>query len=89
MVVPGLAPIPKFNKEDKLLTKVVAVIVFAKIFVVVRAFDMNTFPKTYRFARPGEVPIPRFEAIKRDPVLMEVALMEVANIFVVVRALLA
>ena len=61
----------------------------AKIFVVVRAFDMTTFPRTYRFARPGEVPIPRLEVIKSVPVLIEVALMEVANRFVVVRALLA
>ena len=89
LVVPGLAPIP-MACVNKLLTKIlVAKIFVAKIFVVVRAFDMTTFPRTYRFARPGEVPIPRLEVIKSVPVLIEVALMEVANRFVVVRALLA
>ena len=50
---------------------------------------MTAFPWTYRFARPGEVPIPIFEVMMRDAVFTEIALMATAYTFVVVRALLA
>ena len=46
----------------------------AKMLIVVSAFEMITLPRTYRFARPGEVPIPRFEETTSVPVFMEVVL---------------
>jgi hypothetical protein len=90
LVVPGLAPIPKFTKEEKLFTfKVVVVIVVAKRFVVVRAFEAYILPWTYRLAPWGlAVPIPTLLARMLAMLIVPIVAV-VAKRFVTVRELLA
>lgn len=59
--------------------------VVAKIFVVVREFEMIIFPRTYRFARPGEVPMPILEVTQSEPAFKKLILAEVVKILGVVR----
>jgi hypothetical protein len=89
LVVPGLAPIPKFNKEKLFTLKVVALIVVAKRFVVVRAFEAYILPWTYRLAPWGlVVPIPTLLA-RMLATLIDAVVIDVAKRFVTVKELLA
>jgi hypothetical protein len=89
LVVPGLAPIPKFNKKQLITFKVVALIVVAKRFVVVRAFEAYILPWTYRLAPWGlAVPIPTL-LVRMLATLIDAVVIDVAKRFVTVKELLA